>query len=193
MRGIKLFGTGLLTVCMLMLAVLPVSGASATKAPKLLRLTEDGGTRTAPAEAGAAAGVFVDPTSGCDIESGGHLTRNSAKTVTMVTTGAEVEVVCNSPNESESGGITEVSLSAKGKVKIKAHLDITEPSGCEYIFTRFKPGKLAIPGLAQTEGTVNGKWAKGASKSCAKSVTEKFVVSLIGTTEYEIFETELVS
>ena len=63
-RGIKLFGTGLLTVCMLMLAVLPVSGASATKAPKLLRLTEDGGTRTAPAEAGAAAGVFVD---GCDL------------------------------------------------------------------------------------------------------------------------------
>lgn len=169
MRGFKLLGMGAVAGVVMMLAVLPVSGAFAGK---VLQLTVNG----KPVSDGSAAHTLFALGSCTVFEEGNVAVNGSAKDV-LKNTGLEF-FECEG-GASESGLITELVLQDSGKIKTAGIVSVTKPGPCVYEFKTFK-GTFEVPGQIIVSGTTKGKLNKTASnktkKACATKVEEPYVI-----------------
>jgi hypothetical protein len=182
MRGLKLFGVGLVAACALAVTALPVSAASAAK---LLQLTEAG--TPVPNGSTADVGVIIGE---CITFSQGKVTVNgAAKDKVNPTTSAFAE--CSEAGETVSGSITEAQLGSTGKATMKGTITISKVGPCVYNFTKFK-GTFEVPGEAALEAPTTGKLSKAvSSKSCAKTLAQTFFADVTNEPFGEPFGTKL--
>lgn len=182
MRRFKMFGSGALLLVALLLVAIPAS-ASAKSAE--LQFTEEGN----PVASGTSAKLLIE-IGECNAEAKGEIGEDPAKTVVVKAT-ATSSGRC-SHGLSESGNVEEESWSSKGKLKVKAAIEITNPVGpCVYNFTKFKlASPVEIPGEPYVEGTTSGKLNKVASSkvkgACEKKMEANFTVGAL-TAGFEEF------
>jgi len=182
MKGTRLAFTAVGALA-LMLAVLPVSGASAAK---LLELST-AGTPVANGSPGDVGLVIAE----CGIFSDGTVTANGAAKDTLKATSAS-NPECPK-GVSISGIISETELGATGKAKLTGSITVTEPGPCVYVFTKFKP-TFAVPGFVTLEGTSAGKLSKAlSSKTCEKKSTQSYFADATSEVFGEPFEDALKS
>jgi hypothetical protein len=169
MKRFNLLGLCALAACAMALVALPVSSASAA-AKKVLQLDE-GETKAANNAPGTIV-VFIDT---CEVKSGGTLSGNDAATIKLKATPTSTE--CNEA-VTESGSITEASMTATKKLTMKGSITVGE-AGCNYTFTKWST-TFAIPGPVAKGGLkVTGKLAKGSAKGCAKTLTELVTIAVV--------------
>lgn len=171
MRGFKLVSAAVVSGSVMMLAILPVAGASAKK---VLEIVNSGN----PVATGSAANTafFLG---GCFVHEEGTVTVNGGSKDVMKDTGLE-QFECEGGG-SVSGLITETQLTTSGKTKTAGTITITkEPGPCVYEFKTFK-GSIGVPGEIYWEGTTKGKLNKTASDktkgACATKVEEPYIMT----------------
>jgi hypothetical protein len=187
MRGNKLFGSGLLLVFALLLAAIP---ASASAKAALLQFNEESG----PAKNGAPAVSTINIGQECAAKSEGTVVETPAKNV-VVKAPTPKSTSCSKAGVSDSGRVEETTWSSKGKLKIKAAVEIKYATGpCVYAFTKYTTPQLTFPGYTFVKGETTGKLNKTASSktkgACEKTLTKQYSLSILDQEE-ESFETVL--
>jgi hypothetical protein len=141
----------------------------------------------APAAVGSVAHVgFL--AENCTVISIGSLTSNpSTKDKASLTSG--VETFCFG-SASISGSVSSAELTTAGLASFKADLTVSLADSCAYAIKKFTASFEPNGGETFMGGETIGKRAKGSSKSCAKTQTLSFAVSLTNE-EGEPFVAEL--
>jgi hypothetical protein len=169
MRRIKPIGAAGFLALAMVLAIIPVSGASAAK---LLQLKVEG----VPVANGSPGDVGIQVGECIQYDSGTVGTNDAA---TVVLTENAVSFTECSAGETISGSLKEAKWSASRNVTVKGPLTLSVPGPCVYKFATFK-GKFEIPGAAVFEGTTVGALVKkGSNPSCALKASQP-VVGLAG-------------
>jgi hypothetical protein len=188
MRTRKSIGGAVLVVVAMLLVAIPASASAKT----VLEFTEEGNA----APKGAPAFAVLSVGQECNSTSTGTLGEDPAKKVVSTYTALAEAPECE-VGRSQTGHVEEEAWEANLKLKVKAHVEISYPGTCVYLYTKFTPEPFEVPGFgALAIGTTTGKLNKEASNktkgACEKKKTEQFF-TYVKDAEGPLFGLELVS